>query len=235
MKRAAWAVVPLLLSACGPSGLPTPSIVSVSPGRVAEGQPSSLAVRVNAVLPFTVDYQNQQVDPAELKMTLRLAGQQVEVPFVEPDGTLVAPVPEGLVEGSYDVELALEDGREAVRQQAFSVVPEPVLHGPNSPHTPDEAVGGVRGFQIDPIPEQVRNTPFQITVRADGPEAPSFQAGVSVRASKGTVMAIPVGSFVGGVLVEQISLSMPGPDVYLLVEDTQGHRGLSNSFRVRPN
>ncbi|MFL5350063.1 MAG: hypothetical protein ACJ8AT_35245 [Hyalangium sp.] len=234
MKRTSWVLWPLLLCACGPTQLPPPSIVSVMPGQVAAGVPSTLSVRVDAVLPLTVDYQAGGVDPAQLSMAMRLAGQEVDVPFAEPDGTLIVPVPEGLPEGAYDVQLTLADGREAVREQAFSVVPAATLNGPN-PNPQDGFVGGVRSFLIDPIPEQVRDRPFQITLRADGPEAKLFQAPVSLRASVGTLTLVTPGAFVDGVLVEELSMSHPGANIYLLVEDTQGHKGLSNSFRVRPN
>jgi hypothetical protein len=233
MKRAACVLLPLLLCACEPAPLPDPSILSVKPERVAAGRPSSLSVQVNAVLPLTVDYQDRSVDPALLAMTLRLAGQEVDIPFIEPDGTLIVPVPEGLPEGSYDVQLTLADGREAVREQAFSVVPAPQLNGPN-PGGPDGPRSRITGFLIDPIQEQARNTAFQITVRAADPEANLFQDPVSLRASKGTVTVVTSASLADGVLLEGISLSHPG-SVYLLVEDTHGHMGLSNSFRVRPN
>jgi hypothetical protein len=166
-------------------------------------------------------------------MTLRLAGQEVDIPFIEPDGTLIVPVPEGLPEGDYDVQLTLADGRQAVREQAFSVVPAPLLNGPN-PGNPDDPRSPITGFLIDPIQEQARNTPFKITVRAEDPDMNLFQDPVSLRASKGTVTVVTPASLAGEVLVEGISLSHPG-SVYLLVEDTQGHMGLSNSFRVRPN
>ncbi|WP_224248245.1 hypothetical protein [Hyalangium gracile] len=250
MKRAVCALLPLLLwAACEPASLPAPSIVSVSPERVAVGVPSSLSVRVDALLPITVDYQEQLVDPEQLAMTVRLAGRQVDTPFAEPDGTLIVPVPEGLELGDYDIQVTLADGREALRERAFSIVPAPTLNGtPRSddggtqgdggpgPDEPFEEIGGgITGFQIDPIQEQVRNKPFRITIRAEGPDANSFSGDVTLRASKGHLKSITRGAFSGGVRVEEISLSQQGPGVYVLVKDSRGNKGLSNSFRVRPH
>ncbi len=235
MMRVARVLLPLLLCACGPTALPPPSIVSVVPSQVAAGVPSSLLVKVDAVLPFTVDYQAGGVDPAQLKMTLRLAGQEVDVPFAEPDGSLLVPVPEGLSMGDYDVQLTLADGREAVRERAFSVVPAPALYSTNPLNPQSGLRGGIWGFVIDPIQDQTRDIPFNITIRAMGPEANTFQDRISLRSSRGPVRTLTPDSFSGGVLVEEISVPLAGHDIYLMVEDTQGHWGLSNSFRVRPN
>ena len=90
-------------------------------------------------------------------------------------------------------------------------------------------------FEIDPIGEQVRNVPFQITVRALGPKSRAFQSPVSVQASHGQLHTVSSGKFVDGVRQDEVSLSHPGGRVYLLVEDADGHRGLSNPFRVRPH
>jgi hypothetical protein len=92
---------------------------------------------------------------------------------------------------------------------------------------------GVWGLWFVPIRDQVRDVPFQVTLRAVGPAAETYQAPVTLRASKGTVSIHAQGSFTRGVRVEQISLSHPGHNVYLLAEDGRGRKALSNSFRVR--
>jgi hypothetical protein len=229
MMRAVWALLPLLLWACGPSTLPAPSIESVEPQQVAAGITSVLSVKVSAVLPLSVSYEDESADPAQLAMTVRLGGQEVDIPFSDRDGMLFVPVPEGMVLGDYDVRVVLADGREAVRERAFSVVPASTT--PTGPGG-DRGMQGM-GFQIDPIGDQVRNSPFKITLRALGPRARSFQEPVSLRASKGKVVSKTLGSFSDGVRVEEIALTHPGNSVYLLVEDTGGHKGLSNPFRVR--
>jgi len=250
MRRVACAVFPLLLWACAPASLPSPSIVSVVPEHVVQGDASALSVKVSAVLSLSVDYDTQSVDPAQLAMTVQLAGQEVDIPFAEPDGTLVVPVPQGLALGDYDIRVALADGRDVIREHAFSVVLPSTLIGdpcdgglPGDGGTdtggPDDIIGGIqgdlKGFRIDPIGEQVSNVPFKITVHATGPGARTFQEPVSFRASRGPVVSVTRGTFSEGVREEEISLSHPGPHLYLMVEDAHGHKGLSNPFRLRPH
>jgi hypothetical protein len=249
MKQAACVLLSLLLWACEPASLPAPSIVSVAPERVPAGQPSSLSVRVNAALPIVVDYQEQGVDPAQLGMKVRLGGQEVDIPFAEPDGTLIVPVPEGLSVGAYDIQVTLADGREALRENAFQVLPAPALHGgpgggdggtggdggADSTDPFEEIGGGIIGFYIDPIRDQVRQRPFEITVRAVGPDAWIYSEPVRVRANRGAVETLSRGAFAKGVRVEKISVNHVGSVVYLLVEDSRGRKGLSNPFRVHPH
>jgi hypothetical protein len=247
MKRALCALLSLLLGACAPAALPTPTILAVTPDRVPAGIPSSLSIQVSAVLPVTVDYEEGSVDSTSMELAVELGGHQVDTPFVDPDGTLTVPVPEGLKLGAYDVRLTLADGRQALREHAFSVVPAPLLHGqPSSGEDGgtggdggtdpfEEVGGGITGFRIDPIDEQVRGRPFRVTLRAEGPDARDYQEPVILRSSKGKVEVLGRGSFTGGVLVQELTLFQHGPKVYLLVEDAEGHKGLSNSFRVRPN
>ena len=243
MKRALGALLPLWLWACEPASLPAPSIVSVEPGQLPAGFPSALSVKVSAVLPLAVDYQTQAADLSQLGMTVRLAGQVVDIPFADQEGLLVVPVPEDLAPGDYGIRVELADGREAVRERAFSIVSVPTLtwgHDGGVPEDGGSAEGvlggswdGVLGFWFVPIEEQVRDRPFRITLHAVGPAAETFQSPVTLRASKGTVKSYAPASFVRGVRVEQISLSHPGSNVYLLAEDAQGRKALSNSFRVR--
>jgi hypothetical protein len=246
MTRAIGALLVLCcLGGCEPVSLPAPSIVSVEPERVIAGDPSVLTVQVSAVLPVTVDYREQTVDTAQPGMKLLIAGQEAEIAFVESDGKLVAAVPPGLAQGAYDVGVALADGREAVRQEAFSVVapvtfvadggtPRPIFIGDAGTLLGDNpGRGGITGYQIDPIGEQVRGVPFKVTIRAVGPQASSFQGTGVLRASKGLPAPHNTRAFARGVDQEEITLQQPGGSVFLMVEDTLGNKGLSNSFRVR--
>jgi hypothetical protein len=245
MKRALGALLPLLLWACEPASLPAPSIVSVEPGQIPAGFPSALSVKVSAVLPLAVDYETQAADPSQLAITVHLAGQAVDIPFTDREGSLIVPVPEGLAPGDYGIRVVLADGREAVRERAFSIVSVPTLTGETDGGVPEDGGStgegrggswdGVLGFWFAPIEDQVRDRPFRITLRAVGPAAATFQGPVTIRATKGSVKSHAPASFVQGVRVEQISLSHPGGNVYLLAEDDQGRKALSNSFRVRPH
>lgn len=245
MKRATGALLVLCcLAGCEPASLPAPSILSVDPERIPAGGASVLTVQVSAVLPVSVDYHTQTVDTSQLGMTLLIAGQEAEIAFAEPDGKLTVAVPEGLSQGAYDVQLELADGREAVRVEAFSVVSAMTFGGDGgtpadggAAEMPGEllARGGLTGYQIDPIGEQVRGVPFKVTLRAVGPAASSFQGTGVLRASKGKAAHITTGAFVGGVRQEELAIDKPGGQVFLMIEDTLGNKGLSNSFRVRPN
>lgn len=235
MKRLSFAVLSLLLWACGPEPLPEPAIVSVFPEQVAQGDSSALSVKMSAVLPFAVDYGGQSAEPLQSAITVLLAGQAVDVPFASADGTLIVPVPEGLALGEYGIRVALEDGREAERERAFSIVlPSTMIGQPedrDGPRPGEERVG----FEIDPIGDQVRNVPFQVTVRVRGPKSRAFHAPVSLRANHGDLRTVSPGEFVDGIRKDEISISHPSGRVYLMVEDAHGNRGLSNPFRVRPH
>jgi hypothetical protein len=242
MKRALGALLPLWLWACEPAPLPAPSIVSVVPEQVPAGFSSALSVKVSAALPLVVDYQSEAIDAEQLALTVELAGQEVDIPFADRDGLLIVPVPEGLAPGDYDIRVSLADGRSASRERAFSVVPTPAFTGESDGGMQEDGgAGGILvdipdryvGFRFDPIEDQVRGAQFQVTLRAYGPAAETFQEPVKLRASKGMVRTHTAGSFARGVQVEQISLSHPGLRVYLLAEDAKGRKALSNSFRVR--
>ena len=244
MKRALGALLPLLLWACEPAPLPAPSIVSVEPEQIPVGFPSALSVKLSAVLPLAVDYQTQAIDPEQLAMTVELAGKVVDIPFADPDGILVVPVPEGLAPGAYDLRVTLADGRSASRERAFSIVAAPTPTGGGDGGTQED--GGIEGvlvgsndqlagFRFTPIEDQVRRVPFQVTLHAFGPASNTFQAPVKLRVSKGTVRTHKSGSFAQGVQVEHISLSHPSIHIYLLAEDAKGRKALSNSFRVKPH
>lgn len=237
MKRLSCAVLSLMLWACGPDALPEPSILSVAPDKVARGDPSALLVKVNAVLPFSVDYGDASAQPLQSALTVRLGDQEVDVPFASADGTLIVPVPTTLELGEYAIQVALADGREGQREHAFSVVlPSTMVGHPDDkdaprPQEPEEK----EGLQIDPIGDQVRDVPFHITVRATGRKARGFEAPVSLRASHGQLVTVTPGTVANGVLQQQVALSTPGGRLYLMVEDAHGNRGLSNPFRVRPH
>jgi len=229
MTRTTCALLVLCcLAGCEPAELPSPSIVSVMPERIAEGGASVLTIEVSAVLPVSVDYDSETAAVAPL--TLFIAGEQTEVAFSQQEGRLVAAAPTGLARGAYDVEVALADGREAVREEAFSVVAPADLRPEDLP-----VRGGLTGFQIDAIGEQVAGVPFKVTIRAQGPEASSFQGtGVVVRATKGEGAPLTTGAFSGGVVQQEVTFDQPSAQIVLLVEDSLGNVGLSNPFKVRP-
>jgi len=228
MTRATCALLLLcLLGGCEPADLAPPVIVSVMPERIAEGGPSMLTVEVSGVLPLSVDYQAESAVVSPI--TLFIAGEETEAVFTQQEGKLITTAPMGLARGAYDVELALVDGREAMRPLAFSVVGQEELR-------PEDivVVGGLTGFQIEPIGEQVVGVPFKVSIRALGPAASSFQGTGTLRASKGMQAPITTAAFSGGAVQQEVSVDKPGPKVVLTFEDALGNMGVSNPFRVRP-
>ncbi|HEX8703884.1 MAG TPA: hypothetical protein VF815_33945 [Myxococcaceae bacterium] len=227
MMRATCALLVLcFLGACEPAELPAPAIVSVTPERIAEGGPSVLTIEVDAVLPVSVDYGSGTADLSPL--TLFIAGEETEVAFSPREGKFVTAAPAGLARGAYDVEVALADGRQAVRPQAFSVVAQAELR-------PEDTVllGGLTGFKFDPIDEQVADVPFKVTLRALGPSASNFQGTGELSANKGQQMPVTTDAFSGGVVQQQFTVGKPGK-VVLMFKDALGNMGVSNPFRVRP-
>lgn len=230
MKRATRALLlACFLGACSSAELPPPSIESVMPERVAEGGTSLLTIEVKAVLPVTVNYHSETADLSSRGIKLFIAGEETDAAFTYQDGRLVAAVPAGLAQGAYAVQVALDDGREAVREEAFSVVP------PTELRAEDVVVrGGLTGFQFEPIGEQVARVPFKVTIRALGPEAAGFQGTAVLRATKGKEMVLTTSAFSGGVVQQELTLDQADGQVVLLIEDSVGNKGLSNAFRVRP-
>jgi hypothetical protein len=228
MTRTTGALLVLCcLAGCESAVLPPPAIVSVMPERIAEGGASVLTIEVSAVLPVSVDYGSKTA--AVSPLTLVIAGEQTEVAFSQKEGKLVASAPMGLTRGAYDIEVALADGREAVREEAFSVVAQEELRPEDLP-----VRGGLTGFQIDPIGDQVAGVPFKVTIRAQGPDASSFQGTGVVRATKGKEAPIATGAFSGGAVQQEVTFDQPGAQIVLMVEDSLGNVGMSNPFRVRP-
>jgi hypothetical protein len=233
MTRVARMFLPLIvLCGCELAPLPPPTIESVEPANIPEGSPSVLMVRVSAVPLYTLDYEEGTAETSAQEMTLIIAGQAADIAWVEQDGTLIAEVPAGLSLGAHEVQVSLADGREAMREQAFSVVPaSPLGDFPEDPSL-DLIASGVTGFEIDPIGEQRVGVPFTVTIRAVGPKASTFQKPVALRGSKGPADTVSAGTFQEGIRVETISLSHPGRTI-LLVEDADGRRGLSERFLVQ--
>ncbi|MFY2561883.1 hypothetical protein ACN469_30080 [Corallococcus terminator] len=117
----------LLLSACGSSAvLPAPTIRSVSPREAHVGYPGTIRVTLDVVRPIRVDYAQQE---ASAGTGVRLWFGEVEAPLRDfgADGTLSADLPEGLEPGSHDVRVVLADGREARRDDGFTVTEEVVV------------------------------------------------------------------------------------------------------------
>jgi hypothetical protein len=121
-------LVAALLSACDSStSLPTPDILSVTPNQVAVPREvpvelrSPVRVSLDAVIPVRVDYGEEQVRTDAARVWI--GSEEALVQWVEQDGTLTVAVPEALDTGSYDVRVALSDGRESTRSSVLTLIP----------------------------------------------------------------------------------------------------------------
>ncbi|QSQ26252.1 hypothetical protein JY651_15530 [Pyxidicoccus parkwayensis] len=138
-SRACVLLFTALLSACSSStSLPNPDILSVTPNQVIVPrelpveQRVPIRVSLDAVIPVRVDYGNEQVTTDVAKVWIGPAPATVQ--WVGQDGTLTVVVPDVLDKGSYDVRVALPDGREASRASVLSLIlPDDDSHLPVDP------------------------------------------------------------------------------------------------------
>ncbi|MGZ3459162.1 MAG: hypothetical protein ACXU86_11740 [Archangium sp.] len=239
----------LLLCACEPYSSPAPNIVSIEPEEVVSGEASPINLKLDAPLPVKVDYGERTA--TLLMPTLVIGGQEVTIQGVEQDGTLLATVPDSLPAGPQEVRLKLGDGSQTVSAQGLTVLPAPPPLETRDPlgdppgdggvgdPTPGAKDGGtenrpllITGLSIDPIPDQTRDVPFVITLRAEGPDAAFFEGQVLLSVNKGHVSPNLSNAFHQGVLQEQVVLDKQGGDVMLTVRLGKSLVVQSNLFRV---
>ena len=117
-----------LLCACDSSTkLPAPDILSVTPNQVTVPravpieQRSPVRVSLDAVIPVRVDYGEEQARTDAARVWI--GSEEATVQGLEQDGTLTVAVPEALDTGSYDVRVALSDGRESTRASVLTLIP----------------------------------------------------------------------------------------------------------------
>ena len=117
----------LLLCACGGGGpLPAPEILSVTPNQVSvsRGAPAaerkSVRISLDAVIPVRVDYGREQVRTDAARVWI--GPEEAPLEGLEQDGTLTVAVPKALDPGTYDVRVALSDGRETARSSALTLL-----------------------------------------------------------------------------------------------------------------
>ncbi|MCI0571293.1 MAG: hypothetical protein L0Y66_11115, partial [Myxococcaceae bacterium] len=148
MRLLSLAACLLILSSC--QDWPDPVIRSVTPSEMVASEATTLAIDTRLPLPMGVDYATGEVE-ADTRVTLTvgtLTAPTLTVLDISPQGVITARVPSLLEPGSYDVKLALGDGRTAVLEDGLTVAPG---------QWPE-------GYTIDPIGPQVQQAPFTITV-----------------------------------------------------------------------
>jgi hypothetical protein len=212
----------VLLCACGPEAPSSLEIVSIEPEEVLAGQETELRVQLNAPVPFRFDYSRGTLQLPE-EVALQVGGQATRLAWLEADGRLVFVVPEQVPEGTQQVEVGLPGGKRVRHEPGLRVLP-------SEPLTP--SAEGITRLSIDPIGDQVVGRPFELTVRAEGPQVAGFNGQVVFTSSKGDISPRRSESFSGGRRVERVTVSKPG-QLFLIVHLGQ-LSARSNSFRVKP-
>ena len=92
----------------------------------------------------------------------------------------------------------------------------------------------ITGLHIDPIPDQIRDVPFVITLRAEGPGAADFGGQVLISSNKGRVSPNLSNPFHRGVRQELVVLDKQGGNVVLTVRVGDRIIARSNAFKVLP-
>ncbi len=208
----------LSLCGCGPSALPLPKILSISPSEMVACEGATVLVEIDAVLPTHLDFGQSQAS-AQPALSLRIGAVLVGSGNYALGGVLSAAVPPVFSPGTYDLGLRLSDGRpEAILPAAFAVKPNPY---------PDR-------YSLDFVSDQRRGQPFQITIRAVGPNATSYNCTVALSSSPGAIAPGASGAFQRGVRTERVTIDSAHPSVVITVRDEGGKTGSSNSFRVDP-
>jgi hypothetical protein len=215
MRRPLLALLAVLLAAGCDQALPDPSVRAVTPAQYEQGTAVRLGVEFDAVLPFDIDY---GADTASTDFLVRVqVGDRLIPTEPYPGGNSVwATPPPTLAPGDYEVGVVLSDGRRGTLPSALTVLPGTF---------PER-------FTIAPIPDQVRNRPFELFLTAEGGQAALFNGVVRIEVNRGNISPTESGPFTDGTRVQTVTIPNPANDVVITVTDAAGNVGASNPFRV---
>ncbi|MFP2934207.1 hypothetical protein ACLESO_55620 [Pyxidicoccus sp. 3LG] len=262
MTRVAALLATALLCACGASTtLPTPEILSVSPNRVtvprhvSAEKRDTVKISLDAVIPIRVDYDDERARAEASRVWI--GAEEAEVLSLVADGTLTVSVPEALDEGTYDIRVALADGREARRPDALtlrrpgtnSTVDSPdagldpiSLDGgtgedagtPVDPRSPMRE-GDITGYDVSIDNFQEESPTFILVVTAQGQRAAHFQGTVQLSINKQNASVTPasLGPFSNGRLSKPVTVDGKGGNLKLTVTDEFGAQGTSAGFKLK--
>jgi len=207
----------LLLAGCSDGSLPPATITSVTPMVMIASQPTPVEVQIVVELPSQVDYAGESIT-FETGLRTQIGPQEIGSGIYPPGGLVHGTLVTILALGTYDVVAVFEDGRRAVRHDAFTVVPG---SWPSS-------------YSVDAIGNQRSGVPFSATLRAMGNNAASFEGNVLLNVAGGAELTPAVsGTFDAGVRVETVTVVGSGQRV-LTVTDIAGNSGQSQPFMVSP-
>jgi len=215
VHRALW--VPLLTAACSGGPLPPATIGSVTPMVMIASQPTQVEVQVDVVLSTQVDYAGGTI-LVQSGLEVHVGPEELGSGTYPPGGLVQGTLATVLALGTYDVVADLEDGRRAVRHDAFTVVPGT----------------WPSGYTVDPVGDQRSGVPFSVTLRATGTNGPTFEGNVLLGTSSGGEVSPAVSSaFASGVCTQTVTLTGAGQRV-LTVTDIAGNSGQSAPFTISP-
>ena len=207
----------LLLLGCGGDSLPAVSIASVVPPGMVASDPTAVRVQVEAQLGFQVDF-GQGTLSADSLMQVMVGPLALGDGTYPPGGLVEGVLPTVIAPGTYDVTLAMNDGRTAVRHGAFTV----------------DAGVWPASYSVDAIGDQQSGVPFSITLRAEGARAAGFRGNVLLGLiGDGTLTPDVSGAFDAGVCVEMVTVTGTG-EFSLTASDIAGDNGQSAPFTVAP-
>lgn len=216
MKRLLLAA--LIATGCGEEALPAPQVVSISPDSALASNATAVSVKVDGVLPTSVNY-DQTADTVDPRVSLLVGTLAVGTGSWEPGGTLNAVVPSLLAPGAYDVQVSFADGRTGVLSQAFKVARG---NWPTS-------------YTVSPIAAQHAGVPFTVELEAQGPNGATFEGNVTLQTSAGGLISPSLSApFSHGRLSQTVTLPSAAAGVVLMVADLEGHIGRSKAFDVLP-
>jgi hypothetical protein len=205
-----------LLPGCG-TGLPDPVVRSVAPSTIQQGDTPLVRVEFDAVRQAWANF-GREAGGVNTGIVIRIGGEPFFSSEAFNDDLASAPAPSGLKPGSYDVTVQLADGRQGTLPAGLTVTSKAVP----------------TGFTIDPIGNQIRGQPFQITLHAEGGDASGYSGTVQLRVNKGTISPQSSGAFFAGSRVEWVTLNSAGKGQFITIDDGAGHQASSNTFEVNP-
>jgi hypothetical protein len=214
MRRLLQTLSVLTLAACG--DWPDPVIRSISPARMVATESTRIELEPSLALPTRVDYATGEIE-VDTELALRIGSLEITPEGLAPDGRIAAVIPTLLQPGLHDVRLELEDGRVALLEDGFEV-----------------AEGAwPTGYTVDPIPDQRKLVPFEITIRAEGPNAAAFNGNVRFEAPAGSSIGPLLSDrFEAGVLRQTVVVNAPGNTAAIIVTDISGNRDPSAPFSL---
>jgi|GEM_PF-2598864 len=215
-----------LLCACETAVAPVPEsfqILDIAPREHVQDEPTRITVQLDVEPRFHVNYGKQVARMIE-EPVLEL-GPQTAIPLDTylGHGQFQGTVGPGVAVGVHEIRVKLGDGREATFSDTYEV------------RDPKEQLAPITGYWFAPIPDQNVNEPFTVVIHAEGPHSERFNGKATVLLyAEGvpTGVSFQTGRFSRGVLHQELTITAPGSNYNVYVQDAQNHSATSKSFQV---